>query len=110
MMAVFYDCAACEDGRHEDHRAVIKPPPRDGVGGDACRCSGDCAERNVIWFVVTGNAAQMIPSAERAEARRALGHEVEGPMSAAKARSAVLAHQVARAFDPVSPSHPSEET
>jgi hypothetical protein len=98
-MAMFMDCAACEDGKHENHREVIKSPPRDGVGGDVCRCAGDCAERNLVWYVVTGNAAQMIPSAERAEKRRALGYGVEGPMSAAQARSAVFAHRLLRGFD-----------
>jgi hypothetical protein len=110
-MALFTDCTACQDGQHDGHVAVIKPPPRDGVGGDVCRCSGDCVERNLIWFVVRGNAAQMIPNAERAEERRALGYEVDGPMSAAQARSAVLGHRLAAQFDspfecsrPASPS------
>lgn len=98
-MAVFTDCMACEDGQHEHHREVIKPAPEGGVGGDLCRCKGGCAERNLIWYVVTGNAAQMIPSAERAEQRRRDGYEVEGPMSASRARSAVLAHHLAKAID-----------
>lgn len=44
-MALFADCIACQDGQHDNHRDVPVPPPRDGVGGQVCRCRGECVER-----------------------------------------------------------------
>lgn len=42
-MALKVVCIACFDGDHANHRRVVRPAPRDGVGGDICDCQGECA-------------------------------------------------------------------
>lgn len=43
------DCNACQMGNHAGHERVVSYAGEGVMGGIACHCKGDCAERNKDW-------------------------------------------------------------
>jgi hypothetical protein len=44
-MVMLHDCIACQYGDHSGHHEVIQAVDDDVIGGAACGCDGNCAER-----------------------------------------------------------------